>query len=376
MLTITILHNQDFSDAASDATVEDDDPPEPKVCAGELARADVAKVAASIASALASFPGLQIRTRPVKTIADIIRETREHRPAAVINLCESLKGDARFEVPVAWILEHLKIPFTGSPAQTLRLCLDKAACTQALGRVGVPTPRSILCADLKTLPADLTFPCIVKPNREDGSIGIEPSSVVHDRHALSDKVDHVLKTWRQAALIQQFVGTREINVGLLGAPDLDALPLMEINFKGLPPGSPHIVSYASKWLADTAEYQNTFAEPAELHPLFAQRVARIARAAARALGVRDYGRVDLRLDDQGRAWVVDVNPNCDLAPDAGFARAASRANLSYDGLCWRLLQIALTRKPAPCLLGPGPGNIALHRARWNNSASTDAERLS
>ncbi len=372
MLTITILYNHDFADASADLASEDDDPPEPSLV-DDIARADVANVASSIAEALSLFPGLRIRTRPVQTIADIVRETREHRPSAVINLCESLKGDARFEVPVAWILERLKIPFTGSPAQTLRLCLDKAACTQALQRAGVPVPRSVLCADLKTLPQDITFPCIVKPNREDGSIGIEPSSVVHDRRALIDKVDHVIKTYRQAALIQQFVGTREINVGLLGAPSLDALPLMEINFKGFPPGSPHIVSFASKWLADTLEYQNTFAEPAQLDPACARRVAQIARAAARAVGMRDYGRVDLRLDDQGRAWVVDVNPNCDLAPDAGFARAASRAHIAYHDLCWLLLQIALTRKPTPSLLGPGPGNIALHRARWSTPA--DAAQL-
>jgi D-alanine-D-alanine ligase len=135
-------------------------------------------------------------------------------------------------------------------------------------------------------------------------------------------------------LAERYVEGREINVTVIGnGADLRILPLHEIDFSAMPKDRPRIVSYAAKWDESHVDYVGT--KPVPLRDASRELVARvenIARAAYVALGLRDYGRVDLRIDAQGMPWVIDVNPNCDISPDAGVARAATVAGLSYPQL--------------------------------------------
>ena len=146
-------------------------------------------------------------------------------------------------------------------------------------------------------------------------------------------------------MVEQFVDGREFNVALLGHPAPRVLPLSEIDFDALPADAPRIVSYDAKWKSGSVDDLGTVPV---LHPILpntvAARVRRVAADAFRAVGVRDYGRVDVRLSPSGIPYVVDVNPNCDLSRNAGMARAAAAVGIDFAALIRLLVRYALRRR--------------------------------
>lgn len=153
----------------------------------------------------------------------------------------------------------------------------------------------------------------------------------------------------QPALVEEFIDGREVNVSVLGeGADRFALPIAEIDFAGMPEGMPRIVSFNAKWREDTAEFAGTVpVVPAPLSEAVAARVRDAALRAAEAIGVRDYARVDLRLDRDERPWVLEVNPNPDISPDAGLPRAAKVHGWTYEKLILEVAGMALRRSPRP-----------------------------
>ncbi len=310
---------------------------------GEEARAGVRRTAEAVASALRAVPGNEVVAAPIDgppALFDLLRQPVD----LAFNLCESLRGDPRYEIPVPVILETHRVPYTGNGPLALRLALDKSQARAALVAGSVPVPEGGCIAtesDLARIaPA---WPAIVKPAREDGSIGIEASSVVHDRAALGRRVRFIHKKLRQPAIVEAFVDGREFNVSVLGDAEPRCLPLAEIDFSPLPPGVPRIISYRAKWHPRTVEYKSTMPRFGTVDEALGRRIRRAALGAFRALGLRDYARVDIRVDARGQPFVIDVNPNCDLAPDAGFAKAAKAAGLDYPQLVQRLVTFALER---------------------------------
>jgi len=264
-------------------------------------------------------------------------------PDLVINLCESLAGDSRGEMLVPGLLDLAGLPHTGSGALALSIALHKSMAKDLLRGHKVSTPASALVtqpSDLEGL--EIALPAIVKPAHEDASIGIDRRSVVHDRRALAEVCERVMRDHRQPALVEQYIDGRELNVALLGNPP-QVLPVTEIDFTGLDPSCPRIVTYAAKWDESSPEYHGTPPVPCRLEPQLEARVFATARAAFTTLGCRDYGRVDIRLSNDGVPYVIEVNPNCDLSPDAGFARAAAASGLGYEALVWKLVEIATAR---------------------------------
>jgi len=253
---------------------------------------------------------------------------------------------------VPLLLELLGIPFTGSPPEVLSFALRKDRVKQRLEAAGIPTPRGRVLSSADD-PCDLPFPLIVKPVREDGSVGIWRTSVVHNRDELSRAVEAVVTTFRQPCLVEEFIDGRELNVALLGHPTPRVLPLSEIDFGALPVGVPQIVSYDAKWTTGSVDDLGTVPV---LHPVLPNTVAaRVRRAAAeafRAVGVRDYGRVDVRLAASGVPYVIDVNPNCDLSSGAGMARAAAAVGIDYPALVGLLVRYASRRRRSG-VLGAG-----------------------
>jgi D-alanine-D-alanine ligase len=208
----------------------------------------------------------------------------------------------------------------------------------------VPTPQGTLI-ETADAPCDLPFPLIVKPAREDGSAGIWSRSVVHDEKSLRDRVAELLGIFRAPCLVEQYLDGREFNVALLGYPQARVLPLQEIDFSNLPGDQPRIVSYDAKW--NTGSVEDLGTQPVmhpDVPPAIAARMRKAATEACRAVGVRDYGRVDIRLSSAGIPYVIDVNPNCDLSPDAGYARAAQSVGIEYPALLRLLVRYALRRK--------------------------------
>ncbi|MGZ3445643.1 MAG: D-alanine--D-alanine ligase family protein [Myxococcaceae bacterium] len=327
---ITLLHN-------ADADALEEDP-------GREARAEVERVASGLAGVLGGG-GFEVTVLPVgPNAADILTPLRSKPTDLVLNLCESIGGDARGEMAIPCLLDLLKLPYSGSGALALGLALHKDKAKELLLGRGVPTPAFRVVERLAQLDdVELPFPLIVKPSREDASVGVDFDSVVQDERALRDVVRRVLRTFRQPALVEQFVAGREVYVSLLGNEPRTALPLSEIRFGDAFAGRPHIVSYRAKWETSSPECIDSPSVPCTL-PLDLERtVVETALAAFDALGCRDYGRVDLRLSEDGQPWVIDINPNCDLHPDAGFARSAAAAGMDYSALALRLVDVALER---------------------------------
>src|SRR5205085_4339489 len=185
------------------------------------------------------------------------------------------------------------------------------------------------------------FPTICKPAPEDASLGVEQRSVVRTMRALTTRVDAMLERWDEV-LVQRYVDGREINVGILGDT---VLPISEIDFGAMPRGKWRIVTYQSKWLVGSEEDVGAAPRcPADLPPRLAADVRRIALSAWKLVGGHGYGRVDMRIDSAGRPWILEVNANPDIAPDAGLARMAGVAGMNYDALIRRVCDVALASK--------------------------------
>ena len=330
---IVVIYNRDFEGAESD--------PENR------AREDVENVATHLIRVLEARGHLAYAVGVRDDMGDTMDEIRRRAPAVVFNLCESIGGDSRFEPLLPLLLEQSQLAYTGSGPLALSLALHKHKAKEVLRARGVPTPEAVFVTQ-KGQTVGLPFPLIVKPAREDASVGIYSESVVWNEAALQTRIAHILDQYRQPALVERYIEGREIYVSLLGrvGAEPEVLPFFEIDFSGLPSDRPRIVSFEGKWVEDSVEYAGTKPVRCELDPAVAGRVAAAAQGAWDALELRDYGRVDIRLASDGTPYVIDINPNCDLSHEAGgFARAARAAGLTYDDVVARLLELALARQP-------------------------------
>jgi len=282
-------------------------------------------------------------------IAPILHWLMEIRPDAVFNLCESVYGNSCWEMNIPALLDLIRIPYTGSPPLTLGLCQDKGKVKDILSSRGIPTPRyGIFDEKAKDVEGDF-LPAIVKPLHEDGSLGITKESVVFDSEALRRQVRYVIEKYSQPALVEEYIEGRELNVGLVEINGhVQALPISEIDYSGFPEGVPRICGYEAKWVPESIEYQkSTPVCPAPLAAGMKERVEAVAVQVFEVFECRDYARVDLRLDPTGRIYVIDVNPNPDISPQAGMARAIRVQGLTFREFVRGLLERAARRKPLP-----------------------------
>ncbi len=271
------------------------------------------------------------------------------KPDLLFNLCESMDGDPANEPTFAGLLDLFRIPYTGADLVALACCLHKQRTKDILVAHGVPTPAYRFLArprDLDDPALDaLDYPWFVKLAHEDASLGITEANVARDAAALRARSRELMTEFRQPVLAERYIEGREVNVTLFGwGPEVEVLPLHEIDFAAMPSDRPRIVSYAAKWDEQHVDYAGT--KPVPLRGVDAATIAEIERvsiAAWRALELRDYGRVDLRVDDAGVPWVIDVNPNPDISPDAGVARAAAAAGMPYPQMVGRIAELAMRR---------------------------------
>lgn len=293
--------------------------------------------------------GHEVALFAVEDAAALCRFLEQHRPDLIFNRCELFLDQAELEMNVAAVFELCGVPFTGSPAATLAMALDKGIAKAILHAHGIATPPYAVISAESEIPAALSdaghrlqlprsavppqFPLIVKPLREDGSTGIDVRAVVQDKAALVRRVRFVLRQFRQPALVEEFIDGRELTVSVLATTQgqFVTLPIAEILFGQLPGGVPKIVGYEAKWIANSPHDRGTVpCCPAALEAAMADRVREIALHATRSLGIRDYGRVDFRLrESDNQPFVLEVNPNPDLSRDGGFIRAAKASGRTY-----------------------------------------------
>jgi D-alanine-D-alanine ligase len=287
------------------------------------------------------------RPNKKRIIESFVSDLKKARPDAVFNLCETFCGDAKLQTVVTRILDEMGIPYTGSHSMALDLTTDKTRTKEMLEGTGIPTPRfRIFRSANEVRTKGLRFPLIVKPNFEDGSVGIEADSVVSNRRQLKKKVAQVVEKYRQPALAEEYIDGRELNVAVfINNGSTEVLPISEILFRDFPDGAPRIMSYTAKWIENAEEFRKTVGVcPSELSDDVREKVKSIAHECIQASGCRDYARVDMRLDQKNQLYVIEVNANPDISPDAGFMRSFSASGRSYEDFVRSVLQWALERK--------------------------------
>ncbi|MDZ4711893.1 MAG: ATP-grasp domain-containing protein [bacterium] len=289
----------------------------------------------------------------------LIDELRDNTPDLIFNLCESLDGDPTQEMNIASLFEILKIPYTGSRALTLGIALNKWRVKEILNYYNIPTAPHYVCKNSNEYTANGysklkdKFPLIVKPSREDASIGIENKSIVYNDTELKTRIEHILDEYKQPALIEQYIDGREINVSVVGnvvndENDLTVFPISEIDFAELPDDYPKIVSYNSKWMYKTVEFAGTKAVcPAKnISPELEKTIKDTARKVYKIIGASDYARVDFRVKDN-IPYVLEMNPNPDISSDVdedtGFTRSGKAYGWSYEELIQNIIKFASER---------------------------------
>ena len=278
-------------------------------------------------------------------IRKLIDKIYEYSPDVIFNFVESVEGNANLESYVAGVYEILGVQYTGNSALALGNCLIKSRTKQILQSYGIKTPEYMIVTP-NSLPSrdgfTLKFPVIVKLLREDASIGISEFSVANDFDSALKRIKYLLENYKQEILVEEYIDGRELNVSILGGK---VLPISEITFDGLPKAFPKIVTYEAKWSPESIYYKNTIPKcPAIISDNIRERIEKTALEAFNAMDCRDYARVDVRLSKRNVPYVIEVNPNPDISPDAGFVRSAQAAGYSYSELLKLIASFALKRK--------------------------------
>ena len=271
------------------------------------------------------------------------RRLRRLKPDIVFNQYEDTVPGATYEMRVAALVRMMGLPLTGSPALALGLTKSKYTCACLLSGAGIPIPPDTCL--IETVSAvdrrRFDFPVLARPSSEDGGIGLDSHSVSTTKTALKNSIRKLLKESGQAVLVQRFLGGREFNVAILGGTKPVVLPLAEVDYSKLPTGYPPIMSYTAKWIESSPEYDGTNVMcPAEVDPDLTHRLKELALKSFEAVGAWGYARVDIRLDDHGQPFVLEVNCNPCLERGMGIARCAERAGIEYPDLIRRILRAA------------------------------------
>jgi D-alanine-D-alanine ligase len=278
----------------------------------------------------------------------LLAELTARRPDFVLNFCDTgYRNVAARELHVCALLELLDLPYSGSGPACLALCYDKALVRALALYHGIPVPNeAFLGADAPPSALPSSFPALIKPNRGDGSVGITQHAVVHDHAEAEHYVAELRRTLPgQAVLVQEYLEGPEYGVALIGNPadGLEALSLLEVDYRGLPAGLPPILSYESKTIPDSPYWTDIKFHEARLDE--STRATLVQRAALmfERLGCRDYARFDFRADASGTIKLLEVNANPAWCWDGKLAFMAGFAGIDYAGLLERIVTTALRR---------------------------------
>ena len=267
-------------------------------------------------------------------LTQLDRILEDNRPDLVFNLVESVAGSARLAHAVPALLEEKGVPFTGGNAQAMMLASDKVLAKRILSAMGVPTPAWFSATDPQVVDSHLYPPYIVKHMWTHASYGITEDSVFPTEDALRAFLSRPGKRF-QGMFVERFIEGREFNVSILGRNgEPHILPPAEMLFVEYPEGKPKVVDYRAKWQPDSFEYRHTvrrFLFPPQDARLL-QTLEDLSRQCWNVFGLSGFVRVDFRVEHDGRPWVLEINVNPCIAPDAGFAAAAAQVGIGYDSL--------------------------------------------
>ena len=281
-------------------------------------------------------------------LGEIRRLATEWKPQIAFNLLEAFDDITIFDQNVVSHLELLKLSYTGCNPRGLLLARDKSLSKKLLAyhRIAVPEFEVFRIGRPVRRPKRLEFPLIVKSLTQEASIGISQASVVDSDDKLKERVTFIHESIGTAAIAERYIDGRELYVGIIGNQALQALPVWELFFTNMPEGAKRIATDRVKW---SAKYQKKYgidSGPAkDLPDPQAERIQHICRRAYRALELSGYARIDLRLDEAGNVWILEANPNPQIARGEDFAASAEKIGISYEGVLQRILNLGLRWHP-------------------------------
>jgi D-alanine-D-alanine ligase len=268
-------------------------------------------------------------------------------PHIVFNLMEAFAGVTTFDQNVVSYLELLRLRYTGCNPRGLIFARDKALSKKLLAyhRIPVPDFSVVRYGRKPALPKKMHFPLIVKSLFFEASAGISQASVVEDEDQFARRVQFIHESLGTAAIIEQFIDGRELYVGVLGNERLEVLPVWEMSFAQMPENRWRIATERVKWNTQYQKKNGIMTNAAKLDAAAVDHIQRIAKRAYRALDLNGYARIDLRMDEEGRAYVLEANPNPNMAYGEDFAESAETAGVSYETLLERIIALGLRWVP-------------------------------
>jgi D-alanine-D-alanine ligase len=281
-------------------------------------------------------------------LGELRRAATEWKPHIAFNLLEGFDDVTIFDQNVVSHLELLKLPYTGCNPRGLVLARDKSLSKKLLAyhRLAVPEFEVFRIGRPVRLPKRLSFPLIVKSLTQEASIGISQASVVENEEKLKERVAFIHQSIGTAAIVERYIEGRELYVGILGNQTLQALPVWELFFTNMPPDAKRIATDRVKWSIKYQQKYGIESGPArEISGAEAERIQHVCKRAYRALELSGCARIDLRLDEAGTVWVLEANPNPQIAKGEDFAASAEKVGVPYDALLQRIINLGLRWQP-------------------------------
>lgn len=303
------------------------------------------KTEADVLKALRSL-GHHVEHLAIFDDIDLLRQKVEQfQPDVIFNLADQFNKKRAFDQNIVSTLELQEVPFTGCGSTGLTLCKHKAISKKILGyhRISVPQFSVIGRGQRAARPRQLRFPIVVKPLKEEASLGISQASFVETDEEFKERVEFIQERHACDVIAEEYIEGRELYVSILGNNRLDALPIRELVFRDVPPDEPKIATYKAKWDEEYRKrwgLENRFAEG--LDPAVAARILRVCRRIYRLLTIDGYARIDLRLTPEDECYFIEANPNPILAADEDFAQSALKAGISYPQLVNRIVRLGLS----------------------------------
>lgn len=303
------------------------------------------KTEAHVLKALAEL-GHETRYLPIFDNLEALRKKiADFAPDIVFNLADQFRNNRAFDQNIVSVLEMENVPFTGCGSIPLTLCKHKGVSKKILAyrRIHVPDFELIPRGRKKITARGLKFPLLVKPLKEEASLGIAQASLVQNIEQLTERVRFIHEKFDNDVIAEEYIDGRELYVSLLGTTRLQMFPIRELVFGDVPPDKPKIATYKAKW---DDEYrhrwglENKF--PTDLDPLLVRKIEHTCKRIYRLLMIDGYARLDLRLTPAGEIYFIEANPNPMLAADEDFAQSAAKADISFPQLIQRIIRLGLS----------------------------------
>jgi len=282
------------------------------------------------------------------SVRPFVEEIERRKPELCFNLVEQVGDYLNGDVAIAAILDLMGIPYTGSGPGELYLASDKALGKKLLAFEDILYPRFAVFSKDAALETggNLRMPLFVKPLKMDASIGIDGDALVRDSNAMMRRVLLIHDEIGDDALAEEYIDGRELYVGVVGNQKLQALPVWELFFTNMPADARRIATDRVKW---SVKYQKKYGidsgAATELTEDVSSRIQHVCKRAFRALELSGYARIDLRLDETGHVWLLEANPNPQIAKGEDFAASAEKIGIGYDALLQRILNLGLRWQP-------------------------------